>query len=116
LKDYKHHVLWLDYFNSSLSRAQGRRIPLDRSVKDPKLDELVEATRRLGYKPESELSKHPKRMWTQSGYVSIEKKSQLKKSQIISEVAKLLSNVRGERSAAEVSKAEQKTGSKQKKH
>lgn len=85
-------------------------------MKDPKLDELVEATRRLGYKPEGELSKHPKRMWTQSGYVSVEKKPQLKKGRVISDVAKLLSNVRGEKSAAEAARTEQKPGSKQKKH
>lgn len=102
MKDYKRHVLWLDYFNSSLSREEGRRIPLDRSVKDPKLDELVEAARRLGYEPEPESVKHPKRMWAPSGYVSIEKKAQVKKGRVVSEVAKVLSNVRGEKAAANV--------------
>ncbi len=100
MKDYKRHILWLDYFNSSLSREQGRRIPVDRSVKDPNLDELVEATRRLGYNPESEKVKHPKRMWTISGFVSVEKRSQQKKSTLISQVAKVLSTVRGEKATA----------------
>jgi len=45
LKDYKRYVLWIDYFNSALSRSDGRRVPLDRSVKDPRLDELAEAVR-----------------------------------------------------------------------
>lgn len=118
MKDYKRHILWLDYFNSSLSREQGRRIPLDRSVKDPKLDELVEATRRLGYKPEPEEGKHPKRMWVASGYVSIEKKVQVKKGSVIFEVAKMLSNVRGEKAAANIApaKGQQKQGSKPRKH
>ena len=100
MKDYKRHILWLDYFNSSLSRVQGRRIPLDRSVKDPKLDELVEATQRLGYAPEPEVVKHPKRMWSPTGYVSIQKRQNTKKTAVISEVAKTLSIVRGEKAAS----------------
>ncbi|MHB2035324.1 MAG: signal recognition particle subunit SRP19/SEC65 family protein, partial [Nitrososphaerales archaeon] len=43
----------MDYFNSTLTREQGRRVPLDRSVKEPALDELAEATRRLGYNPDT---------------------------------------------------------------
>jgi signal recognition particle subunit SRP19 len=108
LKEYKRRILWLDYFNSSLSREQGRRIPLDRSVKDPKLDELIEATKRLGFKPESEIVRHPKRMWTTSGYVSVEKNPQSKKSTLILEVAKTLSIVRGEKATSEPSKGTQK--------
>ena len=90
----------MDYFNSTLSREQGRRIPLDRSVKEPALDELAEAARRLGYKPDQVTAKVPSRSFLQSGYVSIEKKSGIKKSQVIAEVAKTLSVVRGERTAA----------------
>jgi signal recognition particle subunit SEC65 len=100
LKDYKRYVLWLDYFNSTISRESGRRIPLDKSVKDPSLDELGEAARRLGYKPEPQAAKVPSRPYLSSGYVSIEKKSGVKKSQVISDIAKTLSMVRGERSAA----------------
>jgi signal recognition particle subunit SRP19 len=105
LKEYKRHVLWLDYFNSSITREEGRRIPLDRSVKDPKLGELVEAAKILGYNPESEAAKHPKRMSLQSGIVSVEKKEGIKKSAVLLEVAKSLSNVRGRKAALESSTA-----------
>ena len=101
MKEYKRHVLWLDYFNSSITREQGRRIPLDRSVRDPKLDELVEATKVLGYNPEPEVVKHPKRMSVQSGIVSVEKRAGVKKSAVILQVAKSLSDVRGKRAASE---------------
>lgn len=100
MKEYKRRVLWLDYFNSALSRGEGRRVPLDRSVKEPKLDELVEATKRLGYNPETTVVKHPKRVPVQTGYVSVEKKAQTKKGAVMLEVAKVLSAVRGERVAA----------------
>lgn len=100
MKDYKRRVFWLDYFNSTLSREQGRRIPVNKSVKDPTLDELVEAATRLGYKPESTVAKFPQRMMIPSGYVSLEKRNDLTKSQAISELAKTLSTVRGETSSA----------------
>lgn len=91
--------MWLEYFNSSLSRKQGRRIPLDRSVKDPKIDELSEAAKRLNYSPEQEIVRHPKRSTIQTGYVSIEKRNPKKKGAVLLELAKSLSTVRGERAA-----------------
>ncbi len=109
MKEYKRHILWLDYFNSSLTRGKGRRIRLDRSVKDPKIDELTEAVRRLNYNPESEIVKHPKRAQIQTAYVSIEKKPPRKKAAVLLEVAKYLSAVRGERAAAAATE-EQKKG------
>jgi len=93
-------VLWIDYFNSTFSREAGRRIPLNKSVKDPTLEELTEAVKRLGYKPESVVAKFPSRMMIPSGYVSIEKRNNEKKPKVLSEVAKILSTVRGERTAA----------------
>ncbi len=99
MKEYKRNILWLDYFNSSLTREQGRRIPLDRSVKDPKLNELVEAAKNLGYNPEPAVVKHPKRMSLSSGMVSVEKREGLKKSGILFQVAKALSDVRGKKAA-----------------
>ena len=96
-----------------MSRENGRRIPLDRSVKDPTLEELGEAARRLGFKPEPMPARVPSRPVQQSGYVSIEKKAGMKKTQVISEVAKTLSMVRGEKTAAA---AKEQTKGQQKKH
>jgi len=108
MKDYKRYVLWTDYFNSTFSREAGRRVPLNRSVKDPTLEELTEATKRLGYKPESVVAKFPARMMIPSGYVSIEKRSNEKKPKILSEVAKVLSTVRGERTAVAAAQSQKK--------
>jgi signal recognition particle subunit SRP19 len=104
LKDYKRFVLWIDYFNSTYSRGNGRRIPQNKSVKDPTLEELGEAARRLGYDPEIVIAKYPSRMMIPSGYISIQKRSGEKKPKVISEVAKVLSNVRGEKTAAATKK------------
>jgi signal recognition particle subunit SRP19 len=113
LKDYKRYVLWIDYFNSTMSRENGRRVPLDKSVKDPTLQELGEATRRLGYRPEPASAKVPSRPTQQSGYVSIEKKAGVRKSTVITEVSKALSTVRGENTAAA---AKEQAKTQQKRH
>jgi signal recognition particle subunit SEC65 len=80
-------------------------------VKDPSVQELEEAARRLGYKPEPCPAKRPNRMAIQSGYVSIEKRANLKKSQVIADMSKTLSNVRGEKAAdaGTTSKDQQRT-------
>ena len=78
----------------------GEGSPKTNRSRIPTLEELGEAARRLGYNPEIVPAKYPSRMMIPSGYVSIEKRSGEKKPKIISEVAKVLSNVRGEKTAA----------------
>ncbi|MCX8191868.1 MAG: hypothetical protein N3F06_03585 [Nitrososphaerales archaeon] len=94
MKDYQRLIIWLDYFNSTLSRSQGRRVPLNQSVRNPTLKELEEAAKRIGYHPESVVAIYPKRIYLQSGYISIEKLKA--KSKVIREIARALAMVRGE--------------------
>ncbi len=93
MKDHKHFIIWLDYFNSNLSREEGRRIPLNRSVKNPTIDELLQAVKQLGYQAEHEKAKHPKRVSQSTYYVSVEKT--VTKSKMIGEIARKLALVRG---------------------
>lgn len=94
MKEYDRCVLWLEYFNSSVSRKKGRRVPTNQAVKSPKLQELLEAARRLEYNPQSVEAFHPRRFPNPSGYVSIQKLK--RKSDSIKEIATMLSVVRGE--------------------
>ena len=94
LKDYNKQIIWLDYFDSSLSRSQGRRVPKNRTIKNPDLNNLISAAERLNLKPKGQHAKHQKRFSIQSGYISIEKTG--KKSSILTEIAKLLPIVKGE--------------------
>ncbi|NWJ22221.1 hypothetical protein HX849_06945, partial [Marine Group I thaumarchaeote] len=43
MKDYDHIVIWLDYFNKTLSRQKGRKLSKDKCVFDPSLNELIES-------------------------------------------------------------------------
>ncbi len=94
MKDYDHIVIWADYFNSGLSREDGRRVPLNMAVRNPTIQELEEAAKRAGYKPESIEAYHPKRIQIKTGYISIEKKKA--KIQVIKDLASRLSMIRGE--------------------
>jgi signal recognition particle subunit SRP19 len=93
LKEYDHLIIWLDYFNSTLSRSEGRRVPLDKAVRAPTLDELCQAASLLGYTPKPFQARHPKRGYIQSGYIAIEKRA--KKTKVIYELAEVLRRVRG---------------------
>ena len=51
MKDYEHIVIWLDYFNKTLSRQKGRRLAKDKCVFDPSLNELIESAKAAGLEP-----------------------------------------------------------------
>jgi signal recognition particle subunit SEC65 len=63
------------------------------AVKNPSLEELVEAVKRLGFEGEPFKAKHPKRPRSVSGYVSIVKR--MKKQELLRMVAKALMEVHG---------------------
>lgn len=98
MKEYDRLIIWLDYFNSTLSRAEGRRIPLSKAVKSPTLDELCQAALSLGYNPQPFQARHPKRSHIQSGYIAIEKKGS--KTKVIYELAEALRKIRGRQQEA----------------
>jgi|FaiFalFF_MnMetaG_3_1042247.scaffolds.fasta_scaffold00551_12 signal recognition particle subunit SRP19 len=95
MKKFGHVILWVDYFNSNLSRREGRRVPRDMAVSNPTLEELEEAARRIGLQPHSSPARIPRRNWVDSGYIMVKKTAP--KQRMLLEVAKHLAQVRGER-------------------
>ncbi|RMF32499.1 MAG: hypothetical protein D6752_00020 [Candidatus Nitrosothermus koennekii] len=97
MKDYDHVILWLDYFNKSLSRKEGRRVSKDLAVFEPKIDELIRAAKALGYKEieVNENARYPKRWYQRSGYIMIEKDDS--KEVIMQEIAKEILKMRKKR-------------------
>ena len=77
MKDYDHIVIWLDYFNKTLSRKKGRRLPKDKCIFDPSLNELIESTKAAGLEPTEtdDQARYPRRSYVRSGYIMLEKKS-----------------------------------------
>jgi len=95
MKEYGKLIIWIDYFNSAIKRSEGRRVPLSSAVRDPTLEELIHATKGLGYTPESQEGYYPKRCEAKSGYVSLDKKES--KSMTIKKLASRLAQVKGEK-------------------
>ena len=87
MKDYEHVVVWLDYFNKTLPRKKGRRLPKEKCVFDPSLKELIDATKAAGIEPTEteDQVRFPKRPYVRSGYIVLEKKST--KSNIMSKIS-----------------------------
>jgi len=99
MKDYEHHIIWLDYFNKNLSRKKGRKVNKDRAVFDPKLDELEQAARSSGYPPKETNAEtnYPRRAYVRSGYIVIDKKHS--KSKVVNSIGQKLVQLREKKSA-----------------
>jgi len=76
MKDYEHIVIWLDYFNKTLSRKKGRRLPKEKCIFDPSLNELIESSKAVGLVPTetNDQVRFPRRSYVRSGYIVLEKK------------------------------------------
>ena len=79
-------VLWPVYFDRSLSRQQGRRVALDVAVKNPTVEDIAAAAKKLDLSPEvEENAAHPSRWWAQEGRVLVEQAGS--KTEILRDVA-----------------------------
>ena len=87
MKDYDHIVIWLDYFNKTLSRQKGRRLAKNRCIFDPSLNELIESANDAGLKPTAtdDQVRFPRRPFVRSGYIILEKK--MPKTKILNKIA-----------------------------
>jgi len=87
MKDYEHIVIWLDYFNKTLSRQKGRRLTKDKCVFDPSLNELIESAKSAGLEPTTtdDQVRFPRRPFVRSGYIVLEKT--LPKTKILDKIS-----------------------------
>lgn len=82
-------VLWPHYFDRNLTRAQGRRVPAELAVEDPKAGHIANAARSLGLKAELEEDARPPAFWHKSkGRVLVPKKG--KKEEVLRQIASRL--------------------------
>jgi signal recognition particle subunit SRP19 len=88
-------IIWPAYFDQAKTRKNGRRVPKNLAVQSPKVDEVEEAARRLGLKPELTAGAgYPKTPWSKTGMVMVHKSAS--KEQIMRKLAKQLVKVRSE--------------------
>ena len=88
-------IIWPAYFDQTRTRKQGRRVPKSLAVQSPKAEEITEAVRKLGLKPEvAAEAGYPKTPWAKTGKIMVEKKGS--KEQTIKKIAKQLLKIRSE--------------------
>jgi signal recognition particle subunit SRP19 len=88
-------IIWPTYFDQAKTRKDGRRVPKNMAVVSPKVDEVQEAARVLGLKPELKVGAgYPKMPWSKTGMVMVQKS--VPKEQIIRKLAKQLVKARSQ--------------------
>ncbi|MHA2097280.1 MAG: signal recognition particle subunit SRP19/SEC65 family protein [Candidatus Kariarchaeaceae archaeon] len=92
LRRKKFYVIYPEYFDSTISRSQGRRVPLSLADPDPHLKKITKACERLEieFQPEPEKA-HPTFWWKKSGriLIPIDKNNKTPKEELIKEIAKV---------------------------
>ncbi len=111
-------ALWPGYFNSKLSRSDGRRVPVDSSVPNPDLEGLLWAARKVGITKmkREEGTSHPKRPNLREGrlWISISAASKVLGTGNKEEMMQIIGGVWKESYSKQVEqeKAERKKGPK----
>ena len=81
--------IWPAYFDVRYSRGEGRRVPRDKAVRDPKIEDIEKAALKLGLKPilqpGTAYSKYP---WRKTGVLLVDKKGS--KTKVINMIAEEL--------------------------
>lgn len=84
-------VLWLEYFDANNKRANGRRVPKDLAIRNPKIEDLKNAAKSLALNPIIEIDKaYPKKWWRKNGRILVKKK--YSKTKMIKQIAKRMKN------------------------
>lgn len=82
-------VLYPIYFDREATRDEGRRVPKNLAVENPKVESIAKAAKSLDLKPKIEKeAAHPVRHWKNEGRVIVEQKGT--KQEIVKNVAKKL--------------------------
>jgi signal recognition particle subunit SRP19 len=85
--------LWPLYFDISISRKKGRRVPKNLAVSSPKMDDLQKAARLVGLDPKVVYdATHPNCPWLKKGLLIVPKTES--KNKILKKIAKELSEIR----------------------
>lgn len=88
-KGEEKYVIYPIYFDKTVSRMKGRRVPAKYAVEKPSTEEILKVTKSLGLNPifekEASFSSRP---WHRDGRILIEQKDS--KNKLLIQIAKLL--------------------------
>jgi len=95
-------VIWPSYFSKSLSRRQGRRVPLSLAVRNPTRESVTEAVESLRMKAQLEEGAHPSTWWNKTGKVLVTTGKKITKERLIISIASKMSENERKRSSERV--------------
>lgn len=102
MRDRGKLVIWPAYIDQTRSRKMGRIIALKNAVKEPQLNEIKEAARKLGLNPEVEPEKaYPKSWWETKGRVLVDDNGP--KSVIAKQIAISIKKIRNQKGSVKAS-------------
>ena len=81
------NVVWPRYLDASVSRDDGRRVPLSAAVEDPTVDEVAQAVQQIGYDAVIERDMTHPREWEARGRVSVKGADDSTKNDLVQAVA-----------------------------
>ncbi len=81
--------IWPAYFDAKYTRSQGRRVPRDKAIREPAIEDIEKAAAKLGLKPVLQpglaYSKYP---WRKTGVILVDKKGS--KTEVLEMIAEAL--------------------------
>ncbi|MDR2204073.1 MAG: signal recognition particle protein Srp19 [Nitrososphaerota archaeon] len=86
-------IIWPVYFDATKSKSEGRRVPKNKAVINPKIIELKEAADKLEFQNNiNPTAGYPKTPWIKMGMLTVEKDGP--KNQIILKLSDQLSKIK----------------------
>ena len=85
-------VLYPEYFDFNLKRSEGRKVPINISVKKPNVDELYSITKIIGTNVTKSSKSHPSNWSAELGSVNLFYEG--KKMNLLHKIGKELKNLR----------------------
>ncbi len=77
----KRVIVWPENLDSTLTRNQGRKLPVNECVPKPTIKEIIKAAEEAGLQPlVEEDKKYPKRWWFSQGRVAVLKTGSKRKT------------------------------------
>lgn len=93
MKDKKHTHIWPQYINSKLKLSEGRKISKEDAVKDPTINEIEKALKKLNIEYELiENHAYPGEWWNKCGEIKIDKVDN--KLELLREISKKIKSFR----------------------
>ena len=85
-------VLYPEYFDFNLKRSEGRKVPINISVKKPNVDELYSITKIIGTNVTKSSKSHPSNLSAELGSINLFYEG--KKMNLLHKIGKELKNLR----------------------